>query len=62
MIDIILTLVFSIVMLFFMFFPALKISEFLVRKSFISSSKQNYLVVLIDLLLSLLIGIFLKYF
>ncbi len=60
--DLILTLVFSIVMLFFMFFPSLMISEFLVKKSFISSSKQNKITLLIDILLSILIGIFLKFY
>jgi len=60
--EIVLTLVFSIVMLFFMAFPAMKISEFLVKKTFISSSKQNISVIIIDIILALLIGLFLKYY
>ena len=62
MMNIVLTLVFSIVMLFFMVFPAMKISEFLVKKSIIQSSKQNIFVVIIDIILALFIGIFLKYY
>ena len=61
MIDIVLTLVFSIVMLLFMVFPAMKIVEWLEKRLTIRSIWHNPLLFVITLLLSLLIGLFLRF-
>lgn len=60
MTPIIMTLVFSLVMLMFMAFPAIKIVEWLNRKESFSSKTQNVLTVGITILLSLMIGLFLE--
>ncbi len=60
MIDIVVTLVFSIVMLLFMAFPAIKIVEFAESKIEISQTTKNILIISVTILLSLLIGLFLK--
>ncbi len=60
MIDIVVTLVFSIVMLLFMAFPAIKIVEFLETKISLSQKSKNLLIITITILLSLAIGLFLK--
>jgi len=59
-IDIVVTLVFSIVMLLFMAFPAIKIVEFLEPKLNLSEKSKNILIITITIILSLLIGLFLK--
>ena len=61
MIDIVLTLVFSIVMLLFMVFPAMKIVEWLEKRLTIHNTWHNPLLFVITLLLSLLIGLFLRF-
>jgi len=61
MMDIVLTLIFSIVMLIFMAFPAMKIVNFLESKFTISDKVSNILQVTITIFLSLLIGLFLKF-
>ncbi len=61
MTDIVITLVFSIVMLLFMAFPAMKIVEWLRTKSSWSEQTYTILQLLFTVLLSLAIGIFLKY-
>ncbi len=61
MIDIVVFLVFSIVMLLFMAFPAIKISEYLEKKLHLTSKTKNRLIVVITIALSLLIGLFLKF-
>lgn len=61
MIDIILTLVFSIVMLVFMAFPAMKIVEWIELKITIPEKWHNLLLFSIIILLSLLIGMFLRF-
>ncbi len=61
MIDIVLTLVFSVVMLLFMVFPAMKIVEWLESQMTIRSTWHNPLLFLFTLLLSLLIGLFLRF-
>jgi len=62
MIDIVIFLVFSIVLLMFMAYPAIKIVEFLSKKYNFSDKQENFLVVFITIVLSLLVGAFLKYF
>ena len=62
MIDIVVTLVFSIVMLLFMAFPAIKIVEFLEPKLQLSSKVKSVLIIVITIALSLLVGLFLNYF
>ena len=61
MIDTVITLVFSIVMLLFMAFPAIKIVEFLEPKFNLSEKIKNILIIVITIILSLLVGLFLKY-
>lgn len=60
MIDIVLTLVFSIVMLIFMIFPAMKIVEAIEKRVKIEERWHNPLLLLVVVLLSIGIGIFLK--
>jgi len=59
-IDIVVTLVFSIVMLLFMAFPAIKIVEYLEPKLNLSQKSKNTLIIVITIILSLLVGLFLK--
>jgi len=60
MTQIVMTLIFSVVMLMFMAFPAIKIVEFINSKKELSQKTQNILIVIITILLSLMIGIFLN--
>jgi len=59
--DIVITLVFSIVMLVFMAFPAMKIVEWIERKIDVPGKWHNILLIGMVILLSLLVGIFLKF-
>jgi len=61
MIDIVLTLVFSVVMLVFMAFPAMKIVDFIETKITLSETMHNVMLIGTTVLLSLMIGIFLKF-
>jgi len=61
MLNIILTLVFSVVMLVFMAYPAMKIVEGIEKFIPLSSKGRNLGIVLVTILLSLLIGLFLRY-
>jgi len=61
MIDIILTLVFSIVMLLFMIFPAMKTVEIMEKRISISEKWHNLLIFALTLFFSLLIGVFLRF-
>jgi len=61
MIDIVLTLVFSVVMLLFMAFPAMKIVEWIETKVTIPKKWHNPLLFFWILFLSLAIGLFLRY-
>ncbi len=60
-IDILLTLVFSIVMLLFMSFPALKIADFLEERLKLDSKYHPILVIFFTILLSLAVGVFLRF-
>jgi hypothetical protein len=59
--DLVFTLVFSIVMLVFMAFPAMKIVEWIDTKAALSERWHNILQVVITILLSLLMGLFLRF-
>ena len=59
--EIVMTLVFSSVMLVFMIYPAMKIVEFLETKMNISDKMYNILTVVLTIGLSLVIGIGLYY-
>jgi hypothetical protein len=61
MTDIVITLVFSIVMLVFMAFPSIKIIAWLRPKTDFSEQTYNILQILLTIILSLMIGLFLKY-
>ena len=61
MIDIVLTLTFSIVMLFFLSFPAMKIVEFIETKVAIPNKWYTPLLISIIVFLSLLVGLFLRF-
>ena len=59
--DIVLTLVFSIVMLIFMIFPAMKIVEWLESKMTVPEKWHNPLLFSTTLFLSFCIGLFLRF-
>ncbi len=59
--DLVLTLTFSIVMLFFMIYPAMKITEWIDAKVGIPDRWYKPVMLSIVVLLSLGIGLFLKY-
>ena len=61
MLEIVLTLVFSIVMLVFMAYPAMKIVEFIETKIDVPEKWHNLFLILTTIFLSLLIGLFLKF-
>jgi len=61
MMDIVITLVFSIVMLVFMAFPAMKIVEWIETKVDVPEKWHNPLLISMIIFLSLLIGLFLKF-
>jgi hypothetical protein len=61
-IDIVLTLVFSVVMLLFMAFPAIKIVEWLELRFDVLKRWHNPLVLGVTVSLSLAIGLFLRFF
>ena len=60
-IDILLTLVFSIVMLLFMSFPALKVADFVHEKFGIKEKWNPHLVITFTVVFSILIGLFLRF-
>ena len=61
MLNLVLILVFSIVMLVFMAYPAMKIVEGLEKIMPMSDKWRNLSVVLVTILLSLFIGLFLRF-
>ena len=61
MLDIVLTLVFSVVMLMFMAFPAMKIVEWVDSKMTIPEKWYNPILILTTIALSLCIGLFLRF-
>jgi len=60
-INIVLTLVFSIVMLLFMSYPAMRVSEWLEERFGLDPKHHALRVISLTILFSLLIGIFLRY-
>ena len=61
MTDIIIILVFSVAMIVFMAFPAMKIIEWLKPSLNLSEKTANILQLILTVILSLLIGLFLKF-
>jgi hypothetical protein len=61
MIDIVLTAVFSIVMLLFMAYPAKIISDIIAEKRTLSESAQATLTIVLTILFSLAVGLFLRF-
>ena len=59
--EIVMTLVFSSVMLVFMIYPAMKIVEFLETKMEVSDKMYNILTVGLTLVLSLMVGLGMYY-
>jgi hypothetical protein len=59
--SIVITLVYSVVMLMFMAFPAMKIVEWIDSKKELSAKTQNILTIIFTILLSLIVGIFLQF-
>lgn len=62
MIEIVELLVFAIVMLLFMAFPAMKMSEYIAMKFQLEKRVENILMIVFDIALSLGVALFLKYF
>jgi uncharacterized membrane protein YwzB len=62
MIEIVMTLVFSVVMLLFMAFPAMKIVEFIKSKRDLDKKMENRLLIAITIFLSLGVGTFLSFY
>jgi hypothetical protein len=60
--DIVLTLVFSVVMLLFMAFPAMKIVEWVETRIDVPEKWHNPLLFGMVIFLSLMIGLFLRFF
>jgi len=61
MLNIVLTLVFSVVMLVFMAFPAMKIVEGIEKLMPLTNKWRNIIIILVTIFLSILVGIFLRY-
>jgi hypothetical protein len=59
--DIIFILIFSVVLLFFTAYPAIKIVEFFDKKNKLNSFRYNLFTVLLTILLALAGGVFLRY-
>jgi hypothetical protein len=59
--DIVITLIFSVVMLMFMAFPSMKIVDWLKSKTTLSDKWSNVLQILLTIFLSLCIGVFLRF-
>jgi len=58
--PIVMTLIFSVVMLMFMAFPAMKIVEWLEQKKSLTPQTRNTLTIIITIILSFGIGLFLQ--
>ena len=59
--DIVITLIFSVVMLMFMAFPSMKIVDWLKSKTTLTDKWSNVLQILLTIFLSLCIGVFLRF-
>jgi len=60
--SLIMVLIFTVVMLMFMAFPAMKLVEWLEYKVTLSKNSKNILTIALTVLLSLMIAIFLQFF
>jgi len=59
--DLVLTLVFSVVMLLFMSYPAMRLSEWLEDRLGLNPEWHKYLVIFFTILFSLAIGLYLRF-
>ena len=60
--DIIFISVFSVVLLFFSIFPAIKIVEFIEKRKKLTTKEYNLYTIVFTVIISLLGGLFLRYF
>jgi len=60
--DLLFTSVFSVALLFFAIYPAIKIVEFFDKKNRLSINSYNFLTVTITILISIVGGVFLRFF
>jgi len=60
--DFIFIMVFSVVLLFFAIYPAIKIVEFFDKNRKLSQRAYNLLTVIITIIIALIGGLFLRYF
>ncbi len=60
--DIIFIFIFSSVLLFFSIFPAIKLTEYIINKFSISYNYKNLISILLTIIISIIGGIFLRYF
>jgi len=61
MLNIVIILVFSVVMFVFMIFPAMKIVEWIRTQTSFSQKTYDILQILVTIVLSLIVGLFLKF-
>jgi len=59
--NVVITLVYSVVLLFFMIYPAMKITEIVYKKFPFPHKYYNFVTILITVFLSLTVGVFLKF-
>jgi len=59
--QLVITLVFSTVMLMFMAFPAMKIVEFIKGRWELSKGVENTILISLTILLSIMVGVFLQF-
>jgi len=59
--PLIMTLIFAVVMLMFMAYPAIRIVEWIETKKTLSKNSKNIMTIVITITLSLLIAIFLQF-
>ena len=55
-------LIFSVVLLFFSIYPAIKIVDFIDKKKKLSSEEYNVYTVIFTIIISLIGGLFLQYY
>lgn len=60
--DIVFILVFSVVLLFFAIYPAMKIVDFIEKKKKLTSKEHDIYTIIFTIIISLIGGLFLQYF
>ncbi len=60
--DIVFILVFSVVLLFFSIYPAIKITDFFDKKIELSNFQYNLFTIVLTIAISIVGGLFLRYF